>query len=1211
MFAVTYETFLMRKYVPDTLAGEFQSELLELENELVILLNDLSSETYLGDPRRTDTLVRNSLHHSQELIIFTFRNDSLTYWSDNSAPFSQAIDEHSSQGSMIELPNGIYYFRDTIIGDHRIAGLFQIKHKYPYQNNYLENRFHPPFDLPPGTTISLYPGTYNIHGENGFLLSFEPPLKIEASRTSGLIMLLLYALAFIAICAGVFQLYLRFSEKLRSRLLMIIAFTIDVIILRALMFLFRIPGKLYDTYIFSPGSFAASDLIPSMGDFLFNALALLVIAYALFITYPNITLKKHRTAFGRYFLIFSLFLHIFIFYRIFLWAASSLILDASYSLNLNRIFFLSTESFIALLIFTLLLFSFFLVSYRILGLAFQYSKRSAGLYFILLIITTGVYALICIFMHDCNYLLFIPLLVYAVAFFLLSYSNEEISRVLFSASVLYLLLFAVISTAVISTYNHTRENEERKLLAIELSSGDDPLTEYVFQVMSEEMNRDTVLQKMLSMAPSSIENENRAIAYIEDVYLANRMRKYEWMVTLCTPDRSLSIQPDAYLINCREYFDGFINEFATPALGNNLYRYENEAGMCNYLSNQEYVLNDGRDTINIYIELFSFFIPEEGLGYPELLIDEKMETFTGLEEYSYARYKDGKLVFKYGTYPFSTSFEAYSRYLPSGFFEHNHANHYLYYIDINEYLIITREGTGLLEVLAPFSYLLIFFTLFILIFLIGVNFPFRRARFAFNFRNRLQTYLVSLIIVSFVIVGMITVNYVINLNTSKNKEILEEKTHSVLIELEHKLAERTSLTPDLQEYLTNLLIKFSRVFFSDINLYSPSGQLLASSRPEIFSKELVSTLMNADAYRILTVDKKLLFIHTETIGDQDYYSAYVPFMNEENKVVAYLNLPYFARQNELQTEISYFLNAFLNVYVLLIAIAIFIALLISRYTTQPLQMIRNKIGSLSLDGTNEKIKWSRRDEIGMLISEYNRMVDELSKSAELLAKSERESAWREMAKQVAHEIKNPLTPMKLSVQYLQRAWDEKKPDWEERLNRFTQTIIEHIDTLSSIATEFSDFAKMPARHEDRIDLAESIRKSMGLFSDQENIRFSFTDKDSEPHYVYADKNQLNRLFTNLIKNSVQAIGKQENGRIEIEIGRKNSDQVVRISDNGPGIPEEMMDKIFSPSFTTKSSGMGLGLALVKSIVKEAGGDVSFESRPGEGASFFVVLPAIP
>jgi nitrogen fixation/metabolism regulation signal transduction histidine kinase len=213
-----------------------------------------------------------------------------------------------------------------------------------------------------------------------------------------------------------------------------------------------------------------------------------------------------------------------------------------------------------------------------------------------------------------------------------------------------------------------------------------------------------------------------------------------------------------------------------------------------------------------------------------------------------------------------------------------------------------------------------------------------------------------------------------------------------------------------------------------------------------------------------------------------------------------------------------------------------------------------------------------------------------------------------MAKQVAHEIKNPLTPMKLSVQYLQKAWDEKTPDWDKRLKRFTQTIIEHIDTLSAIASEFSDFAKMPQKKATKIDISESIRSSLDLFSDIENIRFTYTAKPNAPHYIFADKTQIIRVFNNLIQNSVQAIGQEDDGIIDISLEARENKYIIRVRDNGPGIPEETIDKIFSPSFTTKTSGMGLGLALVRSIILEAGGEVTFESSAEKGTSFIITLP---
>ncbi|HOT89348.1 MAG TPA: ATP-binding protein, partial [Bacteroidales bacterium] len=298
-----------------------------------------------------------------------------------------------------------------------------------------------------------------------------------------------------------------------------------------------------------------------------------------------------------------------------------------------------------------------------------------------------------------------------------------------------------------------------------------------------------------------------------------------------------------------------------------------------------------------------------------------------------------------------------------------------------------------------------------------------------------------------------------------------------------------------------------------------------------------------------------------------------------------------------------------NINVVLTALAVIIALLVSNYITLPMKLIQEKLSRLKLGKKNEKISWKKNDEIGGLIDDYNRVIDELAVSAEMLAKSERESAWREMAKQIAHEIKNPLTPMKLSVQHLKKAWDEKTPDWEKRFEKFSKTMIEQIESLSNIASEFSDFSKLPKTIDEPIDLIQIIENAVELYREnKQNIYFNKPELGKWE--VLADKTQLIRIFNNLIKNSVQAISSLENGMIEIGIKKEESQYVIEIKDNGVGIANEQKEKIFSPNFTTKTGGMGLGLAMVRNIVENYKGKIWFESETGIGTTFFVKLPAI-
>jgi len=260
-----------------------------------------------------------------------------------------------------------------------------------------------------------------------------------------------------------------------------------------------------------------------------------------------------------------------------------------------------------------------------------------------------------------------------------------------------------------------------------------------------------------------------------------------------------------------------------------------------------------------------------------------------------------------------------------------------------------------------------------------------------------------------------------------------------------------------------------------------------------------------------------------------------------------------------------------------------------------------------LESSYEPIVYKGSDEIADLVAEYNNKVAELKVSAEKLARSQRESAWREMAKQVAHEIKNPLTPMKLSVQHFHRTWDPNAPDSKTRLDRFTEDLVGQIDILSNIASEFSNFAKMPTPQKEVLDLNDVLKRVVGLYDKSENVEIRYAPSKSEI-LVFADNDQMHRVFNNLVKNAIESIPEGTNGLVEVGIVGSNSVVEIAIRDNGVGIPEDRYEQIFVPNFTTRSTGTGLGLAMVKNIVEGSGGNVRFTSEVGQGSSFIVQLP---
>jgi nitrogen fixation/metabolism regulation signal transduction histidine kinase len=372
----------------------------------------------------------------------------------------------------------------------------------------------------------------------------------------------------------------------------------------------------------------------------------------------------------------------------------------------------------------------------------------------------------------------------------------------------------------------------------------------------------------------------------------------------------------------------------------------------------------------------------------------------------------------------------------------------------------------------------------------------------------------------------------------------------------------------------------------------------------------LSKKINPKAYNEVALREKISFLNDEQIGKLKYKSAYAPILDKSENVVAFLNLPYFARQTDLQHELSAFIVALINVYVILFALSIAIALFVSNRMVKPLTLLRTKLSQTRLGNMNEPIKWNNNDEIGELIQQYNRMIEQLEDSAEKLAKSEREIAWREMAKQVAHEIKNPLTPMKLSVQQLEKAWKDKAPGWEERFQKFCNNQVTQIETLSAIANEFSRFAQMPKPNPQRVNLAEQLQTVIELYKNDPNYQLVTDFKEIHGLEIVIDPEHLVRILNNLIKNSIQSFEEHQKGLIQINARVKDEFILLSVSDNGTGMTEEVKSRVFSPSFTTKTSGMGLGLAMVRNMITTAGGEITFESEQGKGTTFFMKFPLV-
>ena len=336
-----------------------------------------------------------------------------------------------------------------------------------------------------------------------------------------------------------------------------------------------------------------------------------------------------------------------------------------------------------------------------------------------------------------------------------------------------------------------------------------------------------------------------------------------------------------------------------------------------------------------------------------------------------------------------------------------------------------------------------------------------------------------------------------------------------------------------------------------------------------------------------------------------FQSSYSVLKDDLGKKYAILFFPYFQDVSFAESELNVFLSTLYQIYFIMLVVAIVLAYFISRFVTRSIETIRLKIGQAGLLKKNEKIYLKNATkEIDSLVNSYNKMIDDLDDSVQRLAKTEREQAWQEMAKQVAHEIKNPLTPMRLTVQSFQKNSGIDSIDEKIKINDFCQTLIEQIDTMSNVATSFSDFATHPKTQLEKTDIVDATKKAVEIF-EQNNITFKTSGNNI---FVKLDKEQWIRVMTNLIKNSIQAIPHDRDPDILVQISENSKSVKILVSDNGQGVSKSNRDKIFEPKFTTKSDGMGLGLGIVKNIISSHRGKISYKSKSNKGTDFTITLP---
>lgn len=1166
-----------------------------------------NSETTMLDDERT---LKNLSAKPYGLMLY--QGDQLLFWTNNEVELPGSIRDsllNSGQPQFRKLENGYYLLQhfgmENLPDSVYLYAVIPIKKDYLLESQYLENVFAEQKDFPVNIVISDQETPYAVKTREGSTLFYLDAIGKVKDPNHQRLLLVLYLIAFITLSVFINDvanyLVVRYHPWVGASFLLLTIFG-----LRYWSIQENFPGHFSELKVFSK-AFNIPVLGGSLGDLLVNGVLLLwmmVFFHREFEVKPLAKLPK----FWRFVLssinYFLVMLGLIITTRVF----KSLVIESGITFDFDNVFNLDIYSIMAILGVTLLIISLFLFSHRMMlgmirvGMP-RYSRLGSLAVSLLFVIPVIWY--IDIGLPLPHFLLF--LFTYMVLFDL--FIESRIPGLTWI--VIWLVLFAAYSSTLLFKYNLDKDAQTREEYARALTEGRDEAAESEIDFVYRQILEDDSLKTVFASKRFPKVTEETIRNWIDPFYIINNYLfnnyAYDLFVLRKSDRRILAGAPD------QDHIQHLLDDprgSDTTDLEQLTYFYDKN-GQFYYVL--KFPTQKRQNLLSGLI--FKRRRRDASKVYTELLLESDFKRLNNLDKYDFSVYRNNLLVAQAGK-PFEVA-KIYEQLPPPGVAMHittSSRADLIYHGPDNTIVVIGKSLGGYPKPISLFSYL--FVLLILVVILLGfINSLINAVPAKIDFpmigrptlRNRIQLSVIFLILGSFLIIGIVTVAFFRSSSIEYHENRLIRKISAVLSDVEHEISLITS--PDAKTLdFQSVVDPISNIHKMDINIYNLDGHLIGTSEDYIFNKGVIAPRMVQSAYLALKQKNQSLVILEEKIGNLAYKSAFVPLHNEDRDIIAYLGLPYYSKDRNLRRDIFDFMGTLLNVYVFLLLIAGVIAIAVANSITQPITKIGEKLRRFKLGG-NEPLEWNNQDELGDLISEYNQMIRKLEESTEKLKLSEREGAWREMAKQVAHEIKNPLTPMKLSIQYLMMAYRSNPKEIEPILNRVSKTLIEQIDGLSKIASEFSNFAKMPKAENTNFNLNELVHSVYELF--QKNLD---TDLEMELQLppqqfeVFGDKSHLMRVLNNLIKNSIQAIPDDRKGKIKVSIFPKNDNIIIQVSDNGIGISEEMKDKVFFPNFTTKTSGMGLGLAISKSIIDAIEGDIYFKTQVNKGTDFYVELP---
>lgn len=1215
-FAIIVDTYWSASSSVKTAQRQLNRYIHDAETDFQSLVADVHFIGAIRNGNYDDEFLKTLTEKKYFLYLYktdTAVDNDLFFWNTQHVVPSAALLYLAGNSGFVQLQNGFYVWNRVVKNNVKAIALIPVKWNYIITNEYLKNDFILE-NISDDYSLSIRKNNSpitSIDGKPLFYLEKESPS--ENSRNIPLAIWLSVAgimavLLFIHLAA--YLLSLKNAKK------GILFFVTTILVLRTASYFFPFPVNVRQFELFDPSIFGSDIILRSLGDLLINSILFVWIVLFIRSALQSETIKIRPVSdFTRWALLAAasllLVLATFTGARI----VRSLVSDSQISFDVINFFSLNVYSIIGFVVLCCVAIGYYFLA-QLITAQIEPLLRGKAITLFLLVTLIGLFILSFRIGEMSGGLDLIILLWLLLFLYLLNntFLNLIASQLISSKLVFWLFFFSVSITSLIMIENTAKELRNRRHYAEIISTKADPSSETLINSMLTDFRAD-YLASNFDKLKAGYTNQAFKDSLVQSNFSGYTDRYDTQIFSFDQNERPL------YNADSTDYneLNTILNTQAKPTGIPNLYFYDVSYDRFSYISKK--VLIDYNNVLLGYVFIVANPKRFKNELYPELFGRGQSNSIENSSLYAFATYNNWKLISSHNDYPFATVIKK-EDFPRQAFFEKRNGNYTeLWYRSApDRIVVIAKENNVSIESITLFSYLFCSFLLLTFVFwfvniIITARFNFSQVKMYWHLsiRNQIHGTIIFISVLSFFVIGIATILFFISRYENNNREKLSRTIRIMENEVKSSISAGWTMSDSLRletgdgKDLSYIINRISQIHGADVNMYDLKGNLQVSSLALPYIKGITSTLMDPVAYYHLNNKNEIQYFQEERIGRLNYVSNYIPVIDDAGNKYAYLNIPYFTSQSKLRDEISNFLITIINLNAFIFLVAGIVALFITNRITNTFSLIGDKMKKVNLGQRNEAITWTRGDEIGQLVVEYNKMVSKLDASAEALARNEREGAWREMAKQIAHEIKNPLTPMKLSMQYLQKSIEQNAPNVKELSANVANTLVEQIDHLSHIASQFSQFANIENSNPERVNVNDILKNVLHLYSANDSLSINVNLVKSEI-IIEADKSHLNRIFTNLIQNALQsADGDQQ---ISVYINQKIvGDQVIiSIEDNGTGIDEDIQPKIFTPNFTTKTSGTGLGLAMSKRMTEQAKGEIWFQTSPGKGTVFFVKFP---